>query len=254
MIAGCGSGGEIQTPDNFESLSVSEPTYIREAQQLAVSDVGDPAHTVFLPDYDVRIPGLHPRKKLTYGFRAARWALNSIYGFGKKIEWDTPSQVSTAIHDDVLVVTFDKPVRPDDMSLKIEGFSIAGADGKFYLAHAAYQSVARKLDFTKIHVWSPLVKQPVAIRYAWASSGPMGNLKVNGKEWLPVPSFRTDSWNWPESQDPLEKLYDVVQQKAMHQDALERLEYRKREEAVRAVEILERLKTLGSTEPQAKQP
>ena len=119
-----------------------------------------------------------------------------------------------------MVVTFDKPVRPDDMGLTIEGFSIAGADGKYYMAHAAYQSAAKKVDFTKIHVWSPLVKEPVAIRYAWATSSPMGNLKVNGKEWLPLPTFRTDSWNWPESEDPLEKVLDAAKQKAMKDDSI----------------------------------
>jgi len=50
-----------------------------------------------------------------------------------------------------------------------------------------------------LYVWSPLVKEPVAVRYAWARS-PMGNLKINGKPWQPVPSFRTDSWDWPEPQ------------------------------------------------------
>lgn len=252
VIAGCGSGSEMQTADNFELLSVSEPTFIREAQQRGLNDVGDPANTVFLPDYDVRIPGLHPRKKLPYGFRAARWALSTIYGYGKQIEWDTAPQISTAVEGDAMVVTFDKPVRSDDMSLAIEGFSIAGADGKFYMAHAAYQTVAKKPDFTKIHVWSPLVKEPVAVRYAWAASGPMGNLKVNGREWLPVPTFRTDTWNWPESEDPNEKVWDGLKQKAAKEDALARLETRKLEEAKQAVEILQRLKTLGVVEPPAK--
>jgi len=245
VIAGCGSGGEIQTSDNFELLSVSQPTFIREAQQLGLNDIGDPVNTVFLPDYDVRIPGLHPKKKLPYGFRAARWALNTIYGFGKQVEWDTAPKISTSVQGDVMVVAFDKPVRPDDHSLAIEGFSIAGADGKYYMAHAAYQTVAKKADFTKIHVWSPLVKEPVAIRYAWASSGPMGNLKVNGHEWLPVPTFRTDKWNWPESEDPAENLWDGAKQKAAKEDAQVRFDTRQREEAKRAVEILERLKTLG---------
>lgn len=245
IIAGCGNGGEIQTSDNFELLTVSQPTYIREAQQRGLQDVGDPEHTAFLPDYDVRIPGLHPKKKLPYGFRAARWALSTIYGFGKQIEWDTAPKFTTAVNGDVLVVTFDKPVRPDDQSLAIEGFSIAGADGKFYLAHAAYQTTAKKPDFTKIHLWSPLVKEPVAIRYAWASSGPLGNLKVNGREWLPLPTFRTDRWNWPESEDPDENLWNNVKQKAARDDAIARLETRQREEAKQAVEILQRLKALG---------
>ena len=252
VIGGCGSD-DVQTRDNFEAMSVSEPSFIREAQRLGVSDVGDPVHTVFLPDYDVRIPGLHPKKKLTYGFRAARWALSTVYGYGKKVEWDSAPQVSSARDGDVMVLSFDKKVMPDDMSRVIEGFSIAGADGKFYMAHAAYPNAAGKVtDFSKIHVWSPLVTEPAAVRYAWATGGPMGNLKVNGKEWLPLHSFRTDTWNWPESEDPLEQLMDRGKRRAMSQEAAARLEHRQLEEAKRAVEILERLKSLGTQEPKGK--
>ena len=49
--------------------------------------------------------------------------------------------------------------------------------------------------------WS---RNRVAVRYAWARS-PMGNLKVNGKPWLPLQSFRTDAWDWPESEDPAQE-------------------------------------------------
>lgn len=73
----------------------------------------------------------------------------------------------------------------------------------------------------------------------------MGNLKVNGKEWLPLQSFRTDEWDWPESEDPTESLVDRGKSRAMNSEAAERCEYRRMEEAKRAVEILERLKTLG---------
>lgn len=38
----------------------------------------------------------------------------------------------------------------------------------------------------------------------------------------------------------------------MNQEAAERLEYRRAEEAKRAVEILERLKTLGKDKPKSK--
>lgn len=253
VIGGCGSGGEIQTRDNFEALSVSEPSFIREAQRLGVDDIGDPAHTVFIPDYDVRIPGLHPKKKLTHGFRAARWALSTVYGFGKKMEWDTAPRISAARDGDVMVLSFDKKVMPDDMSRVLEGFAIAGADGKFYMAYAVHPHAGGKVvDFTKIHVWSPLVKEPVAVRYAWASGDPMGNLKVNGKEWHPLQSFRTDTWDWPESEDPAEQLLDRGKRRAMNQEAVERLEHRRLEEARRGVEILERLKTLGKQEPKAK--
>ena len=73
----------------------------------------------------------------------------------------------------------------------------------------------------------------------------MGNLKVDGKEWLPLQSFRTDNWDWPESEDPAETLVDRAKGQVMQKDAAERLEYRRTEEAKRAVEVLDRLKTLG---------
>ncbi len=195
VIAGCGSGGEIQNCGQF-----------RIAEHFAAdlhprSAAAWPKRCRRSGEYRIlaRLRCSHPgsaseKRNFRTDFRAARWALNTIYGFGKQVEWDPRLRFRHPCRADVMVVAFDKPVRPDDHSLAIEGFSIAGADGKYYMAHAAYQTVAKKPDFTKIHVWSPLVKEPVAVRYAWASSGPMGNLKVNGREWLPVPTFRTDKW------------------------------------------------------------
>ena len=258
-IIGFCAGSIPQTRENFETWSVSPGAYIREAQRLGLSELEDPTNTAFLPGYDIQIPGLHPHKKRAHGVRAARWALNKLYGM--EIDWDTASLVSAEREGDRMVLTFDKPVMPDDMSTVPRGFSIADESGKFYMAHAAYPlkkdvgiwNVANKnFDATKAIVWSPLVKQPVAVRYAWARS-PMGNLKINGKEWLPLQSFRTDEWDWPESEDPSESLVDRGKSRAMQQEAAERLEYRKIEEAKRAVEILDRLKTLGREDPETGQ-
>jgi sialate O-acetylesterase len=152
-----------------------------------------------------------------------------------------------------MVLTFDKKVMPDDMSVTPVGFSIADASGKFYRAHAAYPltkdvgiwNVANKnFDATRIRLWSPLVKTPVAVRYAWATS-PMGNLKVNGKPWLPLPSFRTDAWDWLESEDPTESRVSRAKNRAMNQEAMERCGHRRSYEARQAEVILERLTTLG---------
>ncbi len=250
-IIGFCAGSIPQTCDNFEIWSVSGGAFIREAQRLGLSDLEDPANTAFLPAYDIQIPGLHPAKKWAHGVRAARWALGRIYGM--KIDWDSPLLVSAERSGDCMVLTFDKKVMPDDMSTTPEGFSIADESGKFYMARAAYPlkkdvgiwNVANKnFDATQILVWSPLVKEPVAVRYAWATS-PMGNLKVGGKPWLPLHSFRTDDWDWPESEDPAESLVDRAKSREMNTDAAERCEYRRMEEARRAVEILERLKNLG---------
>ena len=245
VIGFCADGGQAQNEENFEARSSDNGPYIREAQRLGLADVGDPEHTVFIPAYDVQSPGLHPKKKREHGWRAARWALGKIYGV-KGIGWLKPVKLISAVpRGDVMVLTFDGRIMPDDGSKIPRGFSIAGEDGKFYMAHARYEPWEKKDMWTKgyrtIHVWSPLVKKPVAVRYGWANS-PMGNLKVNGYQDMPFPSFRTDNWDIPESDDPAEKSDDGKARKA---EAEQRLEYRLTEEAKRGVEILERLKTLG---------
>ena len=250
-IIGFCAGSIPQTRQNFERWTLAPGAYIREAQRLGLADVGDPEHTAFLPAYDVQIPGLHPHKKQAHGVRAARWALNQIYGM--RVNWDRASLVSAERDGDVMVLTFDKPVMPDDMSIIPKGFAIAGESGKFYMAHARFKlrkdvgiwnTANKSYDARKIYLWSPLVEKPVAVRYAWARS-PMGNLKVKGKSWLPLPSFRTDDWDWPESDDPAVRPVDRNRARQMGKEATERMAHRRQEEAEQAVKILERLKTLG---------
>jgi len=251
------AGGVTQSSENFEHWSNSTASFIRESQRLGVADLKDPAHTEFIPGYDQQIPGLHPLKKLVHGTRAARWALKEVYGM--RLEWDTAGLVSAERDGEQMVLTFDKGVMPDDMSMVPEGFSIADKSGKFYMAHAAYpfrkdagiwNTPNKSCDATKIIVWSPLVKNPVAVRYAWASS-PLGNLKVNGKPWQPLHSFRTDKWDWPESEDPAAEAVTRAQSKEMAAEAAARFEFRSTEEAKQAVEILKQRAMLGRKDPKA---
>jgi sialate O-acetylesterase len=242
-VIGFCAGGKAQNEENFEAESCGGASYIREAQRLGLADVGDPENTVFIPAYDVQVPGLHPGKKREHGLRAARWALAEIYDVG--VRWETASLVSAEPQGDEVILTFNKRVTPDDKNTILRGFSIAGEDGKFFMAHARHRAEGSYWDRTKIiHVWSPLVEKPVAVRYGWAWS-PMGNLKVGEHQDLPIPSFRTDSWDWPESEDPEVSAVGRAEGNEMKEEAIERCEYRRTEEARRAVEILERIKTLG---------
>jgi len=260
-VIGFCAGGDPQTEDNFENQAEGGAAYIREAQRLGLEDVGDPLNTAYLPADDVQVPGLHPAKKCEHGVRAARWALKAVYKT-KGMEWDSAKLVSAKPQGDVMVLTFDKSVMPDNWSPIPEGFSIAGEDGKLYRAHARFAANpaakwtanARGFDTTTIHVWSPLVTKPVAVRYSWASS-PEGNLKVNGKPALPLHNFRTDSWDYPESDDPTVSAVDRAKGNEIKKESEARCEYRRTEEAKRGVEILQRLKTLGgqsSTPSKAK--
>lgn len=206
-VIGFCAGGDTQTTENFETKGLETAPYIREAQRLGLADAGDPVNTAYMAADDIQIPGLHPIKKCEHGVRSARWALNRIYK--TDVEWDSAKLVSTEVQGDVMVLTFDKSVMPDDWSTIIEGFSIAGEDGKFAMAYARFPlqsaksnaSNARGYDTKTIRVWSPMVKEPKAVRYSWASS-PLGNLKVSGNPALPLQNFRTDSWDYPEVEDP----------------------------------------------------
>jgi sialate O-acetylesterase len=239
------AGGDAQNEDNFEAESHSGAPFIREAQRLGLADVENQKNLVFLPGYDVQVPGLHPSKKREHGERAARWALAAIYP-ETKMDWREVKLLSAEPQGDEFILKFDGGISPDNRSSIPEGFSIAGEDGKFYMAHArlrAEKGHPSKVPNT-IHVWSPVVKAPVAVRYAWASS-PMGNLTHMGSQDRPFTSFRTDSWDWPESDDPEVVMVDRAKGNEMKADAAERLEYRHSEEAKLGVQVYERLKTLG---------
>ena len=191
-VIGFCAGGEIQTRRNFEEQGFSTGAFIREAQRLGLTDAGHPKNTAYIPSDDQRIPQLHTKKKKELGLRAAQWALHTIYG-NKDIPWESAALLSSVREGSAMLLTFDKPVMPDDLGSEIEGFAIADSSGVFYMARAKAKPLADKaLKNTQILVSSPLVKEPVAVRYSWATS-PMGNLKVNGLPSLPLHNFRTDS-------------------------------------------------------------
>ncbi len=190
-VIGFCAGGRAQTRLNFEEQGFSTAAYIREAQRLGLADAGDPEHTAFIPAYDQKIPQLHTKKKRALGERAARWALKTVYGM-EDICWESAKVLSAVPEGDKILVTLDKAVFPDDMGSEIEGFSIADKSGNYYMARAVAKTVKDREQANKqVLVSSPLVKKPVSVRYAWARS-PMGNLKVEGKPWQPLHSFRTD--------------------------------------------------------------
>lgn len=245
-VIGFCAGGRPQSEEDFE-LQPPGPPYIREAQRLGVEDLKNPLINGYIPAYDVQAPGLHPGKKVEHGQRAARWALNKLYD--RKAQWDEAKLLSVKIEGDEMILSFDRRVHPDDMSPIIEGFALAGEDGKYYKAYARNSTVGDFWTAAKIvHVWSPLVPKPVHVRYAWGHS-PMGNLKVNGHQEMPIPEFRTDSWDLPESEDLTDKGLTKEFSKQWNDDGKARLEYRRTEEAKRALEIIERLKTLGKPKP-----
>jgi sialate O-acetylesterase len=230
-IIGLCAGAKAQTRLNFEEVGFSTAAYIRESQRLGLGDVKDTRNVAFIPSYDQKIPQLHTKKKKELGLRSARWALKTIYGM-ENIVWETANLVSAAPEDGKILLTFDQPVLPDDFGSELEGFSIADESGVHYLADAVHVQVRDKKERNKqILVSSPLVKEPVSVRYAWARA-PMANLKVNGIPWQPLHSFRTDAIDFsPEvtHQDPEGKTKNSEAIKVLKTQAADALKARNKQ-------------------------
>jgi sialate O-acetylesterase len=165
---------------------VSEPqesawAELREAQLMTdlnlkntgmavITDVGDPKD-------------IHPKKKEPVGARLALAARGIAYG--EKIEYSGPVYDKLTVKDGKAILHFThvgKGLEAKEGAL--HGFTIAGADRKFYNAQAEIQG-------DTVLVWCDKVTEPVAVRYGWANC-PVVNLW--NKDGLPATPFRTDDF------------------------------------------------------------
>ena len=154
---------------------------LREAQLLTslhckntgmavITDVGDPKD-------------IHPTKKEPVGARLTVAALGIAYG--KDIEYSGPLYEKMTVKDGKAVLHFKhvgKGLEAKDGPL--QGFTLAGADRKFYNAKAEIQG-------DTVLVWCDQVPEPAAVRYGWANC-PVVNLW--NKDGLPASPFRTDDF------------------------------------------------------------
>ena len=156
---------------------------LREAQTMTMTKLPNTGQAVIIDVGEGR--DIHPRQKLTVGNRLARWALARDYGV--KIAYRSPEYKSMAKAANKIVLTFDHVAGGlycFDTTEPV-GFAIAGEDKEFVWAKG------RLAGSNQVEVWSDQVKDPVAVRYAWADN-PICNLF--SREGLPVTPFRTDDW------------------------------------------------------------
>jgi sialate O-acetylesterase len=128
---------------------------------------------------------IHPRNKQDVANRLARWALSRDYGLN--VAYQSPRFKALEKQGDKLVLRFDHVgggLKSADVT-EPRGFAIAGSDRKFVWAKA------KILGQDAIEVWSERVREPVAVRYAWADN-PVCNLY--SAEGLPLTPFRSDDW------------------------------------------------------------
>ena len=226
-IIGLTPGGQPQTRDNYEIRMVDAAPFIREGQFKAAKALN---HVCFMPAYDQQVPFYHPHKKVLHGERMARWALATQYG-QTQLKWNPTTLEHTEISGDHIILSFNGMVRVHD-GRPFEGFAVAGKDRHFVPARAEFVVKGKddrgreQKDERKLKVWSPLVPEPVAVRYAWARN-PLGNAVNSGhhERIIPIPSFRTDNWDWPEA--PFESDRDETRN--AHREAINTMRRQARE-------------------------
>jgi sialate O-acetylesterase len=129
---------------------------------------------------------LHPLNKRDIGVRLSLTARYLAYG-DDKIVCSGPIYRSMKIEGNKIAIEFDNT--GGGLAVRGNGglkhFAIAGADKSFVWAKA-------KIRGCRVVVWSELVPDPVAVRYAWADNPEGANLY--NKEGLPASPFRTDDW------------------------------------------------------------
>jgi sialate O-acetylesterase len=154
---------------------------LREAQMLAAKALPNVGVAVITDVGDK--DDIHPNKKAPVGARLALAARGLAYG--EEIEYSGPVYQSMKVQENKVILTFahvGQGLEARDGELK--GFAICGQDKKFVWANAHIQG-------NTVVVSSPLVDNPIAVRYGWADF-PVVNLW--NKDGLPASPFRTDDF------------------------------------------------------------
>jgi sialate O-acetylesterase len=156
--------------------------YLRDAQRKSLKVIPNSGMAVLLDVGEQAT--IHPPRKEPAGTRLAYLALAQTYGI-KGFDYASPLYREMTVdgsratirfeHAENGITSFNKP---------IQNFEIAGKDKMFYPAQAM-------ISGSVIIVSSPLVKEPVAVRYAFKDFVVGDLFGTNG---LPVSSFRTDDW------------------------------------------------------------
>jgi len=153
---------------------------LRESQYLTTKTVPNAAVALAVDIGDIK--EIHPTNKQDVGRRLALAALAMAYG--RDVEPSGPVFQAAEVRGKSIRITFDHlgGGLVAKGGGKLEGFALAGPDGKFAWADATIEGDAVVLS-------SPKVDAPVKARYAWADN-PACNLY--NQAGLPAVPFRTD--------------------------------------------------------------
>ncbi len=163
QIANLNTGPDSRWPEVRDAQR--QALALRNTGMAVTIDIGDPVD-------------IHPKDKLDVGLRLALAARAIAYG--EKVEWSGPLYRQVTREDHALRVWFDHANGLAAKNGALVGFEVAGADGK-------YVSADTKIEDSSVVVSSPLVAEPVSVRYGWAAN-PTCNLY--NREGLPASPFQ----------------------------------------------------------------
>ena len=194
------AGGSPQSLDNLEIQMTDAAPFIREAQFKAYRQM---KQVGFAGAYDQQEDWFHPRKKMEPAERMARWALDQYYQI--PLGWKPVNFLHKEIKSDTILLHFDREIKTHD-DRDFEGFTISGEQGHFFPASATYLNIkSSRSNIDSVNkrvlvIHSRYVQAPVHVRYAWARN-PLGNVVSASirERVIPLPSFRTDKWDYPEA-------------------------------------------------------
>lgn len=156
--------------------------YLRDAQRKSLAKIPNSAMAVVLDIGEENM--IHPANKEAGGKRLALLALANTYGL-KGFGSASPLYKSMSVNGSVATISFDNASNGlTSFSKELNTFEVAGANKVFYPAKAS-------INGSSVSVSSPMVKEPVAVRYAFKDFV-VGDLF--NTEGLPASSFRTDDW------------------------------------------------------------
>ena len=156
--------------------------YLRDAQRKSLNTIPNSGMAVLLDVGEQTT--IHPPRKEPAGTRLAYLALAQTYGL-KGFDYASPTYKTMTVEGNRATIRFDNAENGlTSWNKPLEYFEIAGKDKAFHPAQAA-------ISGSVIIVSSPLVKEPVAVRYAFKDFVIGDLFGTNG---LPVSSFRTDDW------------------------------------------------------------
>lgn len=163
---------------NFKSTPLEDWETLRE-QQLKTLEVNNTAMAVTI---DIGDPdNVHPTDKLDVGLRLALAA--RALSCGEDVSYSGPIFRQATSEGSEIRVWFDHHAKGlVAKGGELTGFEVAGADRRFSPASA-------RIDGDTVVVTSPLVPEPVYVRYGWANS-PQCNL-FNGEQ-LPASPFTSE--------------------------------------------------------------